>query len=136
MQFGDVHMKRLLSVLCCIIFLFSFVGCANKNDDYTEHQDLEKNEISFFDDMLHFNLKEAGLENVFIRDMSSSSVLVGDDLYAHVYLIGDDRYRGNMSTSDHYLMLITEDKIILGGDSAGGGLAMAMCHYYQFFQCS
>ena len=83
-------MKRLLSVLCCTMFLFSFVGCTNKNDDYTEHQDLEKNEISFFDDMLHFNLKEAGLENVFIRDMSSSSVLVGDNLYAHVYLIGDD----------------------------------------------
>ncbi|MBE5946271.1 MAG: alpha/beta hydrolase [Lachnospiraceae bacterium] len=25
----------------------------------------------------------------------------------------------------------TEDKIILGGDSAGGGLAMAMCHYFK-----
>lgn len=25
----------------------------------------------------------------------------------------------------------TEDRIILGGDSAGGGLAMAMCHYFK-----
>ena len=106
-------MKRLISLLCCITFLFSFVGCTNKNGDYTEHQDLEKNEISFFDDALHFDLKEAGLKNVFIRDMSPSSALIDDDLYARVYLIGDDRYRGNMITSDHYLMLIIEDKIIL-----------------------
>jgi hypothetical protein len=106
-------MKRLISVLCCVTFLFSFVGCTNENADYTEHQDLEKNEISFFDDALHFDLKEAGLTNVFIRDMCPSSALVGDDLYARVYLVGDDRYRGNMSTSDHYLMLIIEDKIIL-----------------------
>ena len=106
-------MKRLISVLCCVTFLFSFVGCTNENADYTEHQDLEKNEISFFDDALHFDLKEAGLKKVFIRDMCPSSALVGDDLYARVYLVGDDRYRGNMSTSDHYLMLIIEDKIIL-----------------------
>ena len=118
------------------MFLFSFVGCTDKNDDYSEHQDLKeneislsedalynddysehqdlkKNEISFSEDALYFDLKEAGLENVYIRDMSPSGALIGDDLYARVYLIGDDRYRGDMSISDHYLMLITEDKIIL-----------------------
>lgn len=106
-------MKRIIAILCCMALFFSFAGCTDEKSDYTEHQELIKNEISFSDDMLRFDLKEAGLEDVFIRDMSSSSFLVGEDVYARAYLIADDRYRGGMSTSDHYLMLKIEDKIIL-----------------------
>lgn len=104
--------KIFLLVLICSIVV-SFSGCTDKSEDLSEHQDLVKKEISKFDNVLHFDLNEAGLKKVFIRDMCPSSALVGDDLYARVYLVGDDRYRGNMSTSDHYLMLIIEDKIIL-----------------------
>lgn len=106
-------MKRLIAVLCFFALLFSFSGCAQKKAEYTEHQELIKNEISFSDDILRFDLNEAGLEDVFIKDKIVTRVLVGEDLLAEVYLIADDRYGGNMSTSDHYLMLVIDDKIIL-----------------------
>ena len=50
--------KKLFVVFSAVVCIFSFVGCTSENGDYTEHQDLEKNEISFFDDALHFDLKE------------------------------------------------------------------------------
>ena len=109
---GFIIMKRLFFILCCTVFLLSFMGCAD-NNGYTEHQDLKKTEISLPENFLHFDLKEAGLENVFTIDVPSSAARIGDDLYARVHLIGDDRYGGNMGTSDHYLMLIIDDKIVL-----------------------
>ena len=105
--------KSGIVLLLGFLLVFSFSGCANKNADYTEHQDLKKTEISFSENVLRFDLKEAGLENVFIRDMPSSSALIGEGVHARVYLVGDDRYGGNMGTSDHYLMLVIGDKIIL-----------------------
>lgn len=106
-------LQILAFVFLSLAVLFSFSGCTDKADDYTEHQDLIENEISFSDDILRFDLEEAGLKNVFVKDKSPASVLIGEDLYAGVYLIADDRYGGNMGTSDHYLMLVINDKIIL-----------------------
>lgn len=108
-------MKKSISVFVTIVVVFAcfLESCSTKGSEYTEHQDLIKNEISFSDDVLRFDLKEAGLTDVFVRDKTVTSVLVQEDIFAQVYLIADDRYGGNMGTSDHYLMLVVDDKIIL-----------------------
>ena len=108
-------MKKSVSAFMAIVIALVcfFAGCSAKGVEYTEHQNLIKKEIDFSDDVLRFDLKEAGLTDVFVRDKTVTSVLVQEDIFAQVYLIADDRYGGNMGTSDHYLMLVVDDKIIL-----------------------
>lgn len=85
---------------------------------YREHQTLTDTEFDFdANSMLRINLLKAGLENVFIRDISPSTALMPDPddsttfSYGTVYLLADDRYGGGMSTSDLYLAVVCDGKM-------------------------
>lgn len=85
---------------------------AEEEHPYTEHQELKKTEIERVNGMMAFSIPEAGLENVFVEDISDTCYLEGDTV-GTVYLLGDDRYGGGGIPADHYFAIVTGEKIIL-----------------------
>ena len=84
---------------------------SSRDEFYREHQTLSKESAEFNSDfMMRIDLPEVGLENVYIRQVSGR-IWLSEDVVGQVYLIGDDRYGGAMSTSDYYLLVTTGDKM-------------------------
>lgn len=123
-------MKKLGSVLLVLVLVLSLFACGgdttettnytehdiNKNlssgdEFYRDHQELISSESEFnADTMLRIDIPELGLENVYIRQVSERMLLDTETIGA-VYLIADDRYGGNRSTSDYYMLVTVDDKI-------------------------
>lgn len=106
---------------------------SSRDEFYREHQTLSKESAEFNSDfMMRIDLPEVGLENVYIRQVSER-IWLSEDVVGQVYLIGDDRYGGAMSTSDYYLLVTTGDKMYvkdlvhpeLSAGSMGGTLYFA-----------
>ncbi|MBQ5885107.1 MAG: hypothetical protein IIW79_01690 [Clostridia bacterium] len=117
-------MRKMMTVIISILLI---LGCLcsckaegtktseadNKKENYREHQELTAFQTSFdADNMLRVSIPEANLNNVFIRETSANELL-DNDIYGQVYLLADDRYGGNRGTSDHYLVVVTNDKIVV-----------------------
>ncbi len=114
-------MKKISILLSIVMLLLTFSSCKNNPDSESsssnnstprEEQTLTKTEFDFdVDTMLRFDLPEAGLENVFILDAAIG--LLENNVYGRVYLFADDRYGGDMGTSDLYLGIVSDGKMTL-----------------------
>ncbi len=125
-------MKKMYSLMLFVIFVFVLFGCTQGNmeaqsqstaaeiqiEETTpvnltkEHQSIAAYQVSFDDGLLRVSVKEAGLENVFIREASTVTVL-DEDTYGQVYLLADDRYGATRGVSDHYIAIAIDNTIIV-----------------------
>ncbi|MBQ1999487.1 MAG: hypothetical protein II220_08400, partial [Spirochaetales bacterium] len=115
-------MRKMMAVMIFILLILGLCSCkadetktgeADNKENYREHQELTAFQMSFdADNMLRVSIPEANLNNVFIRKASSNELL-DNDIYGQVYLLADDRYGGNRGTSDHYLAVVINDKIVV-----------------------
>ena len=93
---------------------------------YPDHQELLTDEFDFNNRDMRISFEEAGLKNLFIRDVSAR-VLVEEKLYGQVFLLGDDRFDFDRIVADHYLVLVTVDKVFvkdLGGPAYSGKIEL------------
>ena len=115
-------MRKMMAVMIFILLILGLCSCkadetktgeADNKENYREHQELTAFQMSFdADNMLRVSIPEANLNNVFILQASSNELL-DNDIYGQVYLLADDRYGGNRGTSDHYLAVVINDKIVV-----------------------
>ncbi len=123
-------MQKFGCVILALVLIFSFFACSgdttettnytepdinenlsSRDEFYRDHQELMSSESDFnADTMLRIDIPEVGLENVYIRQVSERMLLDTETIGA-VYLIADDRYGGNRSTSDYYLLVTVNDKL-------------------------
>lgn len=145
-------MKKLSCILLVFVLMFSLFACSgdtidttnytdpsenenlsSRDECYREHQELIFEETDFnADTMLRIDIPEVGLENVYIAQMSEFMYL-DEDTVGRVYLIGDDRYGGGMSTSDYYIAVSANDKLYvkdLTSEEYGSSASMGATLYF------
>ncbi|MBE6748857.1 MAG: hypothetical protein E7557_06460 [Ruminococcaceae bacterium] len=122
-------MKTKFILIFLLIFTFLLSSCdiqMNDGELYPDHQELLTDEFDFNNSDMRISFEEAGLKNLFIRDVSAS-VLVEEKLYGQVFLLGDDRFGSDRFVADHYLVLVTVDKVFvkdLGGPAYSGKIEL------------
>lgn len=90
------------------------ISASDESDNrYHEHQELTATEFELDPNtMLRIDIPEAGLENIYIRDIIEF-IEIDKETYAKVYLFADDRFGGYMSTSNLYLAAEIRDRMII-----------------------
>lgn len=133
-------MRKFFSYIICLFLIFLLCGCeaSDMPDDkpeetskeagttevtdssdelYREHQELTGTEADFDEnEILRVSLLDVGLENVIIKSVCQGEL--DSDFFGTVCLLADDRYGGSSIPADHYLAIVSKDKLIVKDTSA------------------
>ena len=94
-------MKKLLCVIICFTIFLFLVACGTN----------EKSQSSDIMGDIHISLPDVGLENAILCEASGRGVRMDSSVYGQVFLLG--KYKNdNNDMMDHFLVIVTEDKML------------------------